>query len=64
MITLIRYLILTANVNRGSPTKPDWLYFSKKTFDISSFIDVICKHFTPYLFSSFTPPRIASRKGS
>ena len=34
MITLIRYLILTANVNRGSPTKPDWLYFSKKTFDI------------------------------
>ena len=30
MITLIRYLILTANVNRGSPTKPDWLYFLKK----------------------------------
>ncbi len=41
MITLIRYLILTANVNRGSPTKPDWLYFSKKTFDISSFIPQI-----------------------
>ena len=63
MITLIRYLILTANVNRGSPTKPDWLYFSKKTFDISSFIDVICKHFTPYLFSSFTPAQKSLSQG-